>query len=99
MTSRVTLATARQVLTQERRDHGTLALLLVVPVVLLTMLRYVHNDVPQAFDHIGTPLFRTVPVHHDVPRDICGDAETSFASARVPDRPADLSCCLLHYRA
>ena len=37
MTARVTLATARRVLTQLRRDHRTMALMLVVPVVLLVI--------------------------------------------------------------
>ena len=60
MTLPVTLATARRVLTQLRRDHRTLALLLVVPVVLLTLLRYVYDD-PQMFDHIGAPLLALFP--------------------------------------
>lgn len=61
MTLTVTLATARRVLTQLRRDHRTLALLLAVPVVLLTLLRYVYNDVPQVFDHVGAPLLALFP--------------------------------------
>ena len=61
MTLQVTLATARRVLTQLRRDRRTLAMLLVVPVVLLTLLRYVYNDVPQVFNHVGAPLLALFP--------------------------------------
>jgi ABC-2 type transport system permease protein len=56
-----TLATARRVLTQIRRDHRTLALLLVVPVVLLTLLRYVFDQKPLVFDHVGGPLLALFP--------------------------------------
>jgi ABC-2 type transport system permease protein len=56
-----TLATARRVLTQLRRDHRTMALLLVVPVVLLTLLRYVYDGQPQVFDTVGGPLLALFP--------------------------------------
>jgi len=61
MTARVTLATARRVLTQLRRDRRTMALLLVVPVVLLTLLRYVYDGRPQVFDNVGGPLLALFP--------------------------------------
>ncbi len=61
MTARVTLATARRVLLQLRGDRRTIALLLVVPVVLLTLLRYVFADQPVAFDRIGGPLLALFP--------------------------------------
>ena len=56
-----TLATATRVLTQLRRDHRTLALMLVVPLVLLTLLRYVYDDAPRVFDHVGGPLLALFP--------------------------------------
>jgi ABC-2 type transport system permease protein len=56
-----TLATARRVLTQLRRDHRTMALLLVVPVVLLTLLRYVYDGQPRVFDTVGGPLLALFP--------------------------------------
>ena len=56
-----TLATARRVLAQVRRDRRTLALLVVVPVVLLTLLRYVYDGQPLVFDHIGGPLLALFP--------------------------------------
>jgi ABC-2 type transport system permease protein len=61
MTARATLATARRVLAQLRGDRRTIALLLVVPVVLLTLLRYVFADQPAAFDRIGGPLLALFP--------------------------------------
>jgi ABC-2 type transport system permease protein len=61
MSARITLATTRRVLTQLRRDHRTMALLLVVPVVLLTLLRYVFDDKPLVFDHVGGPLLALFP--------------------------------------
>jgi ABC-2 type transport system permease protein len=59
--ARVTLATALRVLTQLRRDHRTMALLLVVPVLLLTLLRYVYDANPRVFDHVGGPLLALFP--------------------------------------
>ena len=61
MTSRRTLATARRVLTQLRRDHRTMALLLLVPVLLLTLLRYVYEGQPLVFDRVGGPLLALFP--------------------------------------
>jgi ABC-2 type transport system permease protein len=61
MNPAVTLATARRVLTQLRRDHRTMALLLVVPVVLLTLLRFVYDDRPEVFDVVGGPLLALFP--------------------------------------
>ncbi len=61
MTARVTLATAARVLAQLRRDPRTLALLLVVPLVLLTILRYAFDGQPETFQRIGPPLIGLVP--------------------------------------
>jgi ABC-2 type transport system permease protein len=61
MSLRITLATARRVLTQLRRDHRTAALLLVVPSVLMVLLRYVFADAPAVFDRIGLPLLGVFP--------------------------------------
>ncbi|MCW2601593.1 MAG: type transporter [Frankiales bacterium] len=61
MSARVTLATARRVLTQLRRDRRTVALLLVVPVLLLSLLRYVYDARPDVFDHVGGPLLALFP--------------------------------------
>lgn len=61
MSTRATTATARRVLQQLRGDHRTLGLLLVVPVVLLTLLRYVFDDSPQVFDRTGAPMLAVFP--------------------------------------
>ncbi len=61
MNARATLATARRVLRQLRADHRTLAMLLVVPVLLLVLLRYVFTDMPTVFDRIGPPLLALFP--------------------------------------
>ena len=61
MTARRTLATTRRVLTQLRRDPRTLALLLLVPVLLLVLLRFVFDDAPRTFDRIGGPLLALFP--------------------------------------
>jgi len=61
MSLRLTLATASRVLAQLRGDYRTLALLLVVPIVLLTLLRYMFEDSPQVFDRVGGPLLALFP--------------------------------------
>jgi ABC-2 type transport system permease protein len=58
---RVTLATARRVLWQIRRDPRTIALLLAVPVALLTLMRYVFDGEPQTFQAIGAPMCGLFP--------------------------------------
>jgi ABC-2 type transport system permease protein len=58
---RTALATTRRVLLQLRSDHRTLALLLVVPVVLLTLLRFVFDARPQTFHSVGAPLLAIFP--------------------------------------
>jgi ABC-2 type transport system permease protein len=54
-------ATAARVLTQLRRDPRTLALLLVVPVALVTLLKYVLDGEPLVFQRIGGPLLGLFP--------------------------------------
>jgi ABC-2 type transport system permease protein len=61
MTPRLALATASRVLAQLRGDHRTVAMLLVVPVLLLTLLRYIFDDATGAFDRVGGPLLALFP--------------------------------------
>jgi ABC-2 type transport system permease protein len=61
MSARVTVATALRVLLQLRRDRRTLALLLVVPAVLLTLFRYVFSGQEETFDRVGGPLVGLFP--------------------------------------
>ncbi len=61
MSPRITAATARRVLEQLRRDPRTIALLLVVPPFLLTLLKYAFEHEPAAFQKIGGPLIGLFP--------------------------------------
>ena len=61
MSARLTLATARRVLAQLRNDHRSVALMLVAPLVLLTLLRHVYADAPHVFDRVGGPLLALFP--------------------------------------
>ena len=53
MSGRRTAATAARVLRQLRRDPRTIGLLLLVPVGLMTLLRFVFDSEPAAFDRVG----------------------------------------------
>jgi ABC-2 type transport system permease protein len=61
MSGRATFATALRVLTQLRRDPRTIALIVVVPIVLVTLLRYMFEDQEQVFDRIGGPMLGIFP--------------------------------------
>ncbi len=61
MSPRITIATATRVLTQLRRDPRTIALLLVVPAALITLIKFVFDHNPGAFDRIGGPLVGLFP--------------------------------------
>jgi ABC-2 type transport system permease protein len=60
MNPRVTLAVAGRVLVQLRRDRRTLALLLVLPCVLITLLWWMFEDTP-VFDAVGPALLAMFP--------------------------------------
>ncbi|UKL06532.1 ABC transporter permease [Streptomyces sp. NBU3104] len=57
-----TLATAARVLRQLRHDPRTIALLLLVPCVMITLLRYVFDGSPGTFDAIGASLLGIFPL-------------------------------------
>ena len=62
MNPRITLAVAGRVLTQVRRDHRTLAMLLVVPCVLMSLLWWMFDDLPGGlFDRFGPALLAMFP--------------------------------------
>ncbi len=66
MTPRVTLAVAGRVLTQLRRDHRTLVMLLVLPCLLITLLWWMFSDTPagpggSVFDRVGPGLLALFP--------------------------------------
>jgi ABC-2 type transport system permease protein len=62
MSARVTLAITRRVLAQVRHDPRTLALLIVVPAVLMTLLRFLYDARPETFDAVGPPLLGLFPL-------------------------------------
>jgi ABC-2 type transport system permease protein len=58
----IALATARRVLLQLRGDRRTIALLLVVPAALLTLVRYVFDGDELVFQRIGAPMVGIFPL-------------------------------------
>jgi ABC-2 type transport system permease protein len=60
MNARITFATAGRVLSQLRHDHRTLALMIVVPCVLISLLAWVFEGTP-TFDRVGAPLLGVFP--------------------------------------
>jgi ABC-2 type transport system permease protein len=61
MSPRITAAIAGRVLTQVRRDHRTLAMLLVVPCLLIALLWWMYRDSGPVFDAIGPALLAIFP--------------------------------------
>jgi ABC-2 type transport system permease protein len=61
MSLRITLATAARVLRQLRRDRRTLALVLFVPPLLMTLFKYVFYGQEETFDRVGPPLVGIFP--------------------------------------
>jgi ABC-2 type transport system permease protein len=62
MNASVTLATARRVIIQLRHDPRTVALLLVVPTVLITLVKWIFDGQPQVFQRVGVPLVGVFPL-------------------------------------
>ena len=60
MSATITLAVSGRVLVQLRRDRRTLALLLVLPCVLITLLWWMFRDTP-VFDQVGPALLAMFP--------------------------------------
>ena len=59
----ITVAVAGRVLIQLRRDHRTLAMLLVLPCLLITLLWWMYDAAsPATFDRIGPALLAIFPV-------------------------------------
>jgi ABC-2 type transport system permease protein len=57
----LTMATARRVLGQIRNDHRTMALLIGVPTVLMTLLWWIYEG-SDVFSQIGAPLLGIFPL-------------------------------------
>ena len=62
MSLRITFAIAARVLTQLRRDHRTLAIMLVLPCLLISLLWWMFDDLPGGtFDRLGPALLAMFP--------------------------------------
>ncbi|MDD9378020.1 ABC transporter permease [Streptomyces sp. ZAF1911] len=62
MSTARTVATAARVLRQLRHDPRSIALMLLVPVLMLVLLRYVFDGNPRTFDGIGASLLGIFPL-------------------------------------
>ncbi len=68
MTPSLMAATARRVLQQIRRDRRTVALLMVMPLVILSLLKFMFTDIPvppgadPTFDSFGPRLMALLPM-------------------------------------
>jgi ABC-2 type transport system permease protein len=61
VSARATLATAARLLTQVRHDPRTIALLMVVPAALLTLLYFVFDGRQEVFQSIAAPMCGLLP--------------------------------------
>jgi len=62
VTPRITLAVAARVLTQLRRDHRTLVMLLLLPCLLMSLLWWMFDELPgNTFDRTGPALLALFP--------------------------------------
>src|SRR5215207_11288519 len=62
MNARITFAIAARVLTQLRRDHRTLVIMLVLPCLLISLLWWMFDDLPgNTFDRLGPALLAMFP--------------------------------------
>ncbi|MER5488910.1 ABC transporter permease [Streptomyces sp. NPDC002812] len=62
MSTARTVATAARVLRQLRHDPRSIALMLLVPVLMLVLLRYVFDGSPRTFNGIGASLLGIFPL-------------------------------------
>jgi ABC-2 type transport system permease protein len=61
MSPALTLATAARVLRQLRHDPRTIGLMVTIPSLLLTLLRFIFNSQPLVFDRVGLVLLGVFP--------------------------------------
>jgi ABC-2 type transport system permease protein len=58
----IVLATAARILTQLRRDHRTLALVLIVPPALLSLFAWIFEAQPMTVDRVAPALVGLLPL-------------------------------------
>jgi ABC-2 type transport system permease protein len=61
MSPRITLATTARILRQLRHDRRTVALLIAVPALLLTLLYFMYDDAGPTFDRIALIMLGVFP--------------------------------------
>ena len=61
MNPTILASTTVRILNQLRHDRRTIAMLVVVPVLLLTLLYYMFSDVPGVFDRVGLIMLGVFP--------------------------------------
>ncbi len=61
MSTRILFSTTGRILRQLRHDHRTVGLLVMVPVLLLTLLYFMFEDVPGVFDRVGLIMLGIFP--------------------------------------
>ncbi|WP_380050175.1 ABC transporter permease [Kribbella deserti] len=57
----MTFAIAARVLAQLRRDHRTVAMLVVMPALLVTLMWWMFAETPETFDRVGGALLAVFP--------------------------------------
>lgn len=62
MSPRRTLATAGRVIAQLLHDPRTVVLMLVVPCLLITLLKYMFNDAPHVFNNVAPMILGIFPL-------------------------------------
>ena len=62
MSPRLTLITAARILRQLRHDRRTIAMIILIPTVLLTLLRYLFDSYPMLFDRVGLIMLGMFPL-------------------------------------
>ncbi|MBI3430092.1 MAG: ABC transporter permease [Actinobacteria bacterium] len=55
-------ATAQRILSQLRHDPRTIALMILAPCLLMTILKYVYQDQPQVFQRVAGSLLGVFPM-------------------------------------
>jgi ABC-2 type transport system permease protein len=61
MSTPILVSTTRRILRQLEHDRRTIALLLVVPIVLTTIVYYMYEDDPLTFDRVGLIMLGIFP--------------------------------------
>jgi ABC-2 type transport system permease protein len=57
----ILLSTIRRILTQLRHDPRTIALIVVVPTLLITLIYFMYDDQPRVFDRIALTMLGVFP--------------------------------------